>query len=673
MVQKLASKEHGWHFNATNAHAEQIQDFRIEDMIESIQACTPELWNLVISLLSGGDAFDESLDMDAEAGQVESTEGSTSKPLGVQYPDKDEQRALTIIQSYRAIEALAHTRLVSWAFDNFDIKFRTLIPTIDSPGDDDLRCSNLIWNRQDLRLNPKATDPRVFNPLRTLELLYSLHPQSPHASGLSRRGRFNSWFIRRALFQHGPTWFRQCSSLLRDPEAVEAIPICKMHQVPFSAMDINPASVAGNIQVIEELIKQSGLEDIVDDPTKLDDLAVPTHGDLGSFEHILSVLKVRSIEMTPAQRLQFIIFIIGLFHLKMAAADAVWRVLVGSTKGSTADTTSFMKYVGILRPNETSKLSSNPEFRQQHELIEQVLNVLILDAWRTEIKKRFNRKYQSLDAYAATRPSMAELEEIADVLARDYVAGEADDQDLYSMRMAAASDRDQQKENTLLALQLLLLYQELSYAMNAGDIGRVETLYAPWIQVFRATGKHKYGNRLLLFNHNLYFVYPDRFRRAIRLNMLVNPTGKPHEFRAVDWVVELLNLYIKYIYGGEGSNYTKKRILMESPLVLLFRSSHANFERNFQLTGLTTRHAQKNMTEMYSILLKYMTEQGPNEVRTGRKSAASLPDSLSHGASVLLAESVKHADDGLEILIAEDGEELEVSITENDVSVEDFM
>lgn len=29
------------------------------------------------------------------------------------------------------------------------------------------------------------------------------------------------------------------------------------------------------------------------------------------------------------------------------------------------------------------------------------------------------------------------------------------------------------------------------------------------------------------------------------MNILVNPSGKAMEFRAVDWVVELLNLYIK--------------------------------------------------------------------------------------------------------------------------------
>lgn len=34
-------------------------------------------------------------------------------------------------------------------------------------------------------------------------------------------------------------------------------------------------------------------------------------------------------------------------------------------------------------------------------------------------------------------------------------------------------------------------------------------------------------------------------RRAIRMNILCNPTGKKNQFRAIDWWVEHNNLYIK--------------------------------------------------------------------------------------------------------------------------------
>ncbi|KAI0323622.1 hypothetical protein GY45DRAFT_1230278, partial [Cubamyces sp. BRFM 1775] len=124
--------------------------------------------------------------------------------------------------------------------------------------------------------------------------------------------------------------------------------------------------------------------------------------------------------------------------------------------------------------------------------------------------------------------------------------------------------------------------------------------------------------------------------RAIRYNMLVNPLGKAHHFRAVDWIVELLNLYIKTIYGGSGSNYTKARILLESALVLVFRNCHANFERNFLLPGLTYAHTVKDMRKtIQSIIDDYVKGEGPNETKDGRSSAYTIPDLLNRGAAAI--------------------------------------
>ncbi|KAF7792563.1 hypothetical protein EIP86_003604 [Pleurotus ostreatoroseus] len=766
-VRRLVQKEHGWHFSAVNARAEQIQDFRIEDMTEKMRAFAPELWDLVFHLLSGADAFDEASTMDTSAGleddelseeeyaywqaidASEETRSASRKRAG-----ERERRELTVIktvviisillqgrnqhcnalqsttglflhscntpekvikvlshmgvsiaptsihraikslsrQSALAIRTLGQTRLISLAFDNFDIKFHTLVPTIDAPGDglvhltsatmlrldhgasqQDLLCSDIIWNRQSLTLNPHATDPRPFNPIKTLEFLYTLHPDTKHKSGLTRRGRFNSWFALKILTEDGPSGFHHHRSKLRDPETVEAIPVTKLHQVPLPAMDINPATVSGNIQILEELLHQIGLGDPKEGFTDPGNYTQPTHGDLGTFEHILSVLKQRSEELTPLQRLQLIIFVLGFFHLKLAAADAVWRILVNEGgKGPNIDATSFMKFVGILRPDETGILGSKPKFRQQHELIKHVLTVLILDAWRVEVSKRSGGQYKTLDEFAASQPSLSDLKTIADTIAAEYVAGESETS-IFDLRCKPTQERDKQHENIMLMMQYLLLYEELSYAMNAGDIGRVETLFAPWIHIFRATGKHKYGNRMLLYSHNLWFVYPEGLRRILRYNCLVNPTGKPHAFRAVDWVVELLNLYIKDVYGGEGSNYTKNRILMESPLILIYRSSHANFERNFRLSGLSTRHAAKDMKAAFAQLLQYMHTEGPHEFRHGRNAKKILEDMIWRGGEIILAEGERfiNGDGQDDVTGFVDGVELEM--TAEDLSVEDSM
>ncbi|KAI9059313.1 hypothetical protein FKP32DRAFT_1532880, partial [Trametes sanguinea] len=123
--------------------------------------------------------------------------------------------------------------------------------------------------------------------------------------------------------------------------------------------------------------------------------------------------------------------------------------------------------------------------------------------------------------------------------------------------------------------------------------------------------------------------------RAIRYNILVNLSGKPNEFRPVDWLVELLNLYTKVVYGGEGSNYTKAHIMLESVLVTIYRSSHANIERNFRLSGLTHKHATKDMRATFELVLEYLKTLSPNEYVAGRTSAYPIPNAFTCGAAII--------------------------------------
>jgi hypothetical protein len=95
-------------------------------------------------------------------------------------------------------------------------------------------------------------------------------------------------------------------------------------------------------------------------------------------------------------------------------------------------------------------------------------------------------------------------------LATHYVAG--GDVDIYSIWSKAAMECDEQNENVLLMHQYFLLYEEITYSMNQGDIGRLETLFPLWINIFRATGKHKYAAHMTNFMTDIHFVYPPKLK-----------------------------------------------------------------------------------------------------------------------------------------------------------------
>ena len=144
-----------------------------------------------------------------------------------------------------------------------------------------------------------------------------------------------------------------------------------------------------------------------------------------------------------------------------------------------------------------------------HEVIIHEGTGLRLDAWRTEVRKR---GWKSLEDFALSEPSLETLRSIADHLALYYVAGTSAEVDIYKLRDEPKRMRDQQRENMLLAHKYFLLYEETLHAINHGDIGRLETLFIPWIPIFQSTGKHKYAAHLVKYLNDVHWIYPKDLR-----------------------------------------------------------------------------------------------------------------------------------------------------------------
>lgn len=89
----------------------------------------------------------------------------------------------------------------------------------------------------------------------------------------------------------------------------------------------------------------------------ISDHVVLVHGDLSTCERVQSLQKSRGEEKTPWLRYQFVVFILGLFHLKMACADAIWKLFI-FPQASRHDETSLFKQVAEIRPKETGKIGS---------------------------------------------------------------------------------------------------------------------------------------------------------------------------------------------------------------------------------------------------------------------------------------------------------------------------
>ncbi|KAI0726994.1 hypothetical protein C8Q72DRAFT_925724 [Fomitopsis betulina] len=54
-ARQLTEKKNGWHFSVLCMTAEQFNDFRTEDMVKHMQELEPQLWDVMIFMLSGED------------------------------------------------------------------------------------------------------------------------------------------------------------------------------------------------------------------------------------------------------------------------------------------------------------------------------------------------------------------------------------------------------------------------------------------------------------------------------------------------------------------------------------------------------------------------------------------------------------------------------------------
>ncbi|KAI9437120.1 hypothetical protein BJY52DRAFT_1130113, partial [Lactarius psammicola] len=267
---------------------------------------------------------------------------------GLSISIKSIQRAVKSMSkdsAHRIKESLRSLK-VAIAYDNFDINFKTSEPTLTHQssfvsatsataiplvGVEDievLRCSEDLW-KVDPR-NPSPSDSRmVFDEFDLLKFHVMDHYNHPSpGKGISPQREAFAWHVREILVNHGQ-YFGRLSKHLGTPESVLKIPLTKTDQIPMRSMDIKQSLVDGNIEVMNNLLRQGGLGDPTDPDLSangdvdMSAFVLLIHGDLLTKERLDTIRDSRRIEDTPKNRFQFVVFLLGLFHYKMACVDAL--------------------------------------------------------------------------------------------------------------------------------------------------------------------------------------------------------------------------------------------------------------------------------------------------------------------------------------------------------------
>ena len=434
-----------------------------------------------------------------------------------------------------SLSTLGKGLLIAYAYDNFDILLKPLVQTVEKDTDplkhltsglvfplqhgvqlNDLRVSAEMWEKSEFNDESQSTHRVTRSQMwTTLIPRYNALVKPTSTSPLSRSTEFRVYLLLRDLVESGPHHFEGFRNALQYPEPIEErIPVEKTEIIPAQSMDIKNSTVDGNISTVERLLEQTGLARLEEEQStvNIDPFIILFHGDLGTGERIQTAKLRRGTEHTPRNRLQYAVFVMGLFHLKMACAETIWRAFLKDPKARTEDqTTSFYSNFRILRPRDSSALSTSFKFRPVHEAISHIGRCRRLDCWRMVLEEH---GFSDLQGYADGRPKWEGIKDVALAVANKFIPSAGQ---LALLRNGKPDDRDHEFENNLALNLYAAMYEEITYAMNYGDIGRVEMCLLQWVPLFEAVGKNKYARQTLKLVYELNHVFPARARYGVHV------------------------------------------------------------------------------------------------------------------------------------------------------------
>ncbi|KAJ3816301.1 hypothetical protein F5880DRAFT_1455786, partial [Lentinula raphanica] len=212
---------------------------------------------------------------------------------------------------------------------------------------------------RDLRFVQELYQSSIHNPhaVNVIQpVLQDIIPQGdtilePDPSPVSIHG-YLAWLCLQILVEQGGSSFEAYKKNLGEPASIQVLPAQEKDvQYPAEAINADEGTYDGNAEVIVSLLEQSNTSD-----NELELYVELFHGDLGTLERIEGLKRTRMIEKSAKNRLDFLVFIPGLFHMKMAAADAYARIHIFPT-ANRGEKLGVNEYLNHLRPKATAEFS----------------------------------------------------------------------------------------------------------------------------------------------------------------------------------------------------------------------------------------------------------------------------------------------------------------------------
>ncbi|KAJ6595217.1 hypothetical protein DFH09DRAFT_1413281 [Mycena vulgaris] len=430
---------------------------------------------------------------------------------------------------------------------------------------------------------------------------------------------------------------------------------------PLPAMEIDQSSTKANIEVLDAINKELGLD--VTDPSYTKYVKILA-GDQLTIARQRSILQVRLGHESGAQAWKHIVLMPGLFHAKIADCHGVLHTHFGKPSAGFRSPGSLGFHNTVLDRLPIT-LTSLPPFRTCRDLImvslyARILHCLLLvsqkqsldayakdcDSWETLVghAERIYEEFADADRVQELRELRVPEERRRDAELAAKAKGEKKTSTGAKTQPAAKKEHpphikkgDMVFENAILFIRDALLTREFADAIKAGDSGRIVLVLKLFAFTYRGNGRTKYAHEMLHVLLNIVNVWSEGLRHTILHNWLLCPTGKANAFVEVDLVQEHLNLWIKRIYKADGDGHSWDWLALVSPCVDVLRRLATSMNRDLG-SRQGNKHTIPDLDNDIQCLMASLTEHEVYIKKEGRvldDDEMPVPDVLSAGAAAL--------------------------------------
>jgi hypothetical protein len=338
--------------------------------------------------------------------------------------------------------------------------------------------------------------------------------------------------ILRIIINHGGPSFERWRNDLKKAQPItqDKIPVHKTSLHPLPAMEIEEASIIGNVHVVEAIDKELGLDQ--DNPEYMKFVKILA-GDQLTIARQRAIQNIRVGHEDGAHAWKQVVLMPGLFHGKIADCHGVLETHFGKPNAGTRSPASLAFHNTQLN-RLPIVLSSLPSFRTCRDLIMISLYARVLHCLLLVSDK------PSLQDYSASVQSWSTIRHHAELIYKRYANADRV-QELREPRIPEerrrAAEREAAKkaakktgttvpdrptehvkkgdmvfENASLFFRDALISRELTDAVKCGDSGRIISVIKVWALAFRGNGRTKYAHEMLHLLQNLVNVWCNELR-----------------------------------------------------------------------------------------------------------------------------------------------------------------